>query len=368
MLLLLLGLRLPLLCLHLRLRIVVSRLLRLGRLLLRHLLCVLLRGTQGLRGCRLRSCTARGQNHHVLPRVRIVRQTEDVGLVAPVSVAHGWWVERLGAGGAERVVFEPDVPAGAVVVVRLEWWVLALERPEVAQVSRTSHNRAVRRLQPKQSELSPVVAPEKAVLPKYRRPYSGFGVVPTEDLDELCSTPRAIRREKGVLDALLDQVVRLQCRWGFEGRPTREQLEQQHTQHPPVHCLTVARLHNDLRRHVVRSADHRPREPRLHDLGQPHVGELAVPSRIEQQIFRLEVPVDHVPLVQVGECLGDASDIEPCVFFAAVQPQALVGGEKFATQGGLKQEEDMLPPVVGRHESYHKYRVHHLQDFLLVED
>jgi hypothetical protein len=46
-------------------------------------------------------------------------------------------------------------------------------------------------------------------------------------------------------------------------------------------------------------------------LGEAEVHQLDIAGGVQQQVLRLEVPVDDAPAVQVVECLHHAGSVEP---------------------------------------------------------
>lgn len=77
-------------------------------------------------------------------------------------------------------------------------------------------------------------------------------------------------------------------------------LVDQNAQCPPVHRLVVALAEDDLGRQIFRCAAQGPR-PTLHPLGEAKVGDLQVTLRVDQEILRLQIPVDQIEVVKVLE-------------------------------------------------------------------
>mmetsp|Transcript_102295 Transcript_102295/g.292819 ORF Transcript_102295/g.292819 Transcript_102295/m.292819 type:complete len:284 (+) Transcript_102295:3646-4497(+) len=81
-------------------------------------------------------------------------------------------------------------------------------------------------------------------------------------------------------------------------RLARQHLIGQNTKSPPVHALTVALVQEHLRRNVLRGAAQGVRFER-HHLGEAEVRDFKVARRVEEQVFRFKIAVNHVRLVQV---------------------------------------------------------------------
>mmetsp|Transcript_27374 Transcript_27374/g.85461 ORF Transcript_27374/g.85461 Transcript_27374/m.85461 type:complete len:269 (-) Transcript_27374:1342-2148(-) len=152
----------------------------------------------------------------------------------------------------------------------------------------------------------------------------------------------------------------------LEGSPPGQELEEQHAQHPPVHGPAVSGAQDHLWSHVVRRADERVGLS-VRDLGQTHVRELAIAASVEQEVLRLQVAVYDQALVEMRQGLRHAAHVEARVPLAPVEPQALVGREKLASQRGLQEEIDVLASIVGCEQPDHEGRFHHLQDPLLIK-
>ena len=96
-----------------------------------------------------------------------------------------------------------------------------------------------------------------------------------------------------------------------EGRVSGEKLVGEYPQPPPVNTLVVTSLQDDLRRHVVRGPAHRPAPLLLvHQAGEAQVSEDDVTLRVQQDVLRLQVSVDDVVPVEVGEGGDDLGDVE----------------------------------------------------------
>jgi len=94
-----------------------------------------------------------------------------------------------------------------------------------------------------------------------------------------------------------------------EWRISRGHLIDQYSQRPPIHRLVVALAENDLGREIFRRATQGPR-PTLYPLGEAKVGDLQVTLRVDQQILRLQIPVDQIEVVQVLEREYDLGRVE----------------------------------------------------------
>ena len=96
-----------------------------------------------------------------------------------------------------------------------------------------------------------------------------------------------------------------------EGRAASEELVCEDTQGPPVHAFLMAGLQDDLGRHVVRGPALRPAPlPRLNLTGETQVGYHGVAGLVQQDVLWLQVPVDDVERVEVGDGSDDLCDVE----------------------------------------------------------
>mmetsp|Transcript_12582 Transcript_12582/g.36077 ORF Transcript_12582/g.36077 Transcript_12582/m.36077 type:complete len:466 (+) Transcript_12582:864-2261(+) len=87
---------------------------------------------------------------------------------------------------------------------------------------------------------------------------------------------------------------------------------------------------------------------------------------VEQQVLRLQVAVDDVPLVAMLEGKDGAGDVVPCVLLAPVEALAVVGRVQLAAESRLEQEVQRLGPVVGGVKLDDEGRIRHHEDVLLV--
>ncbi len=152
-----------------------------------------------------------------------------------------------------------------------------------------------------------------------------------------------------------------------------EQLTHEHPERPEVDRSVVTLVQDNLRGHVFRGAAERPRLAALGDaLGEAKV-DLArereresvrlasvptfFPTRlcpdhfdvsfgVEEEVFRLEVPVDDPSAVQVVHGADDAGDVEPRC--GVVEPAPVSqDGPQLAAQARLHQQVDVLAVAEG---------------------
>ena len=136
-----------------------------------------------------------------------------------------------------------------------------------------------------------------------------------------------------------------------EGGLADQHLVEEDAEGPPVHGPVVAAAMEDLWREVLRSPAHRPRGAAgAQHLGEPEVRDDDVTRPVQENVLRLEVPVDDVETVEVGQgghdlggVEGDAGGGEPLV-----EPHE---GEQFAP--AVEREEEIqvvfvLPTVNNR--------------------
>ena len=105
---------------------------------------------------------------------------------------------------------------------------------------------------------------------------------------------------------------------GVEGRETGHQLVEEGSQSVEVHPVGVTRLLYHFRGHVLGGpaetvGDFSTVEARL---AQPEVSYLDVAVVIDQQVFRFEVPVNDILLVEVHESVQDLNEIKTGVLLA----------------------------------------------------
>mmetsp|Transcript_5636 Transcript_5636/g.19155 ORF Transcript_5636/g.19155 Transcript_5636/m.19155 type:complete len:272 (-) Transcript_5636:356-1171(-) len=214
-----------------------------------------------------------------------------------------------GTGGClkvleERLVAGVDGHAPLLVGVRV--------LVEVGGVVLALHLRDDGRGHLARKELVPVEAGEPLVLLDVRRAVlevaDALGQVRGEELlDEVLGVAVEVPRELDL--ALQDLLVDAQWVLVVEGRVPREHLEDEDARGPPVHRLAVPLAQDDLRGEVLRGAAQRPC-PVLHLLGKAKVSDLDVPLGVEEQVLRLEVPIDHRHGVQVLEGEHDLRRVE----------------------------------------------------------
>ena len=131
-----------------------------------------------------------------------------------------------------------------------------------------------------------------------------------------------------------------------EGRPAGEELVGEDAEGPPVHALLVAGLQDDLGRHVVRGPALGPAPlSRAHRPGEPQVGYHGVAGLVQQDVLWLQVSVDDVERVEVGDGSDDLRDVEQ----SRIQVELAVAPEireEFATTDLRSVDnEDMLTNI-----------------------
>lgn len=136
-----------------------------------------------------------------------------------------------------------------------------------------------------------------------------FGEVNLKQIPEqVLEVGTEVRREPD--SAADDLLVDLNGLIGEERRITGGHLVHQNAQGPPIHGLVVPFAQNDLGREVLRGAAEGPRAT-LHPFGEPEVGDLQVALAVDQQVLRLQVPVNEVQIVQIFEREHDLSRVKP---------------------------------------------------------
>lgn len=95
-----------------------------------------------------------------------------------------------------------------------------------------------------------------------------------------------------------DLLVNLYRLIGKERRITGRHFVDEHSERPPVHRFIVALAQNDLRRQILGRAAQRP-GPSLHAFRKPEIRHLQVALVVDQQVLRLQIPIDQVQIVQI---------------------------------------------------------------------
>lgn len=91
-----------------------------------------------------------------------------------------------------------------------------------------------------------------------------------------------------------------------KGRVADEHFVQEDTECPPVDCLAVPLVEDDLGGKILRRAAQGPRpRRRLHVLGKAEVAQFEVARLVEQDVFGLEIAVEDVVGVEVLEHEND---------------------------------------------------------------
>mmetsp|Transcript_95712 Transcript_95712/g.247440 ORF Transcript_95712/g.247440 Transcript_95712/m.247440 type:complete len:281 (-) Transcript_95712:1402-2244(-) len=177
----------------------------------------------------------------------------------------------------------------------------------------------------------------------------------------------ALGRELDLADATHDLGVGLQGRRGLERRMAGHELEDEDAQSPPVDGFRVPGRRNELGCEVVRgpAGGVRPADGKL---CKAHVRDLEVPGLSQQEVLRLQVPVNDPLLVDVLKGEDGARDVEEGVALAAVEALAVVRGVELAAQRRLHQEVQGLIAAVRLVELDDEVRVEHQHKLLLVHD
>ena len=105
----------------------------------------------------------------------------------------------------------------------------------------------------------------------------------------------------------------------IEGVNSSVHLVDENSESPPVDCLSVALVEDDLGSDVFGGSADGEGSSLGEELGEPEVGELEVAVVADEEVFGLEVPEDDVLGVQVFEAGCDDGPVEA----------GLVGGEGF---------------------------------------
>mmetsp|Transcript_2485 Transcript_2485/g.5138 ORF Transcript_2485/g.5138 Transcript_2485/m.5138 type:complete len:253 (+) Transcript_2485:904-1662(+) len=93
-------------------------------------------------------------------------------------------------------------------------------------------------------------------------------------------------------------------------------LVQKHSHRPPVACLVNALPHQHLGRHVVRGATlsegalESPLGILVDAFGKAKITKFDVPEAVEKNVFRLEVAVDILKLVNMLQCEGERASVK----------------------------------------------------------
>ena len=96
-----------------------------------------------------------------------------------------------------------------------------------------------------------------------------------------------------------------------ERRQSVDHLVDQDAQRPPVHALPVRHFPQDFRRQILRRAAQRLRRVALHVLlRQAEVRDADVPLRVQKEVLRLQVAIDDVVLMQMGDAQHDLGSVE----------------------------------------------------------
>mmetsp|Transcript_77581 Transcript_77581/g.240356 ORF Transcript_77581/g.240356 Transcript_77581/m.240356 type:complete len:268 (+) Transcript_77581:2-805(+) len=137
-----------------------------------------------------------------------------------------------------------------------------------------------------------------------------------------------------------------------EGRVARQHLEDEDAQGPPVHGAAVALGLDDLRRQVLGCAAESPGAV-LDLLGEAEVRDLHVALAVDEQILGLQVAVDDVLGVQVGEGQDDLPCVELGVRVGQPALPAEVG-EQLAPVHKLQEQEEALVVLETREQVNHE--------------
>ena len=96
-----------------------------------------------------------------------------------------------------------------------------------------------------------------------------------------------------------------------ERRQSVDHLVDQDAQRPPVHALPVRHFPQDFRRQILRRAAQRLRRVALHVLlREAEVRDADVPLGVQKEVLRLQVAIDDVVLMQMGDAQHDLGSVE----------------------------------------------------------
>mmetsp|Transcript_30376 Transcript_30376/g.97927 ORF Transcript_30376/g.97927 Transcript_30376/m.97927 type:complete len:250 (+) Transcript_30376:554-1303(+) len=147
------------------------------------------------------------------------------------------------------------------------------------------------------------------------------------------------------------------------GQP-RQHLVEQRPKGPPVHGPAVPATREDLGREVLGGPAEGGRALSVVCdalLGEAKVGESDVAAGVEEDVLRLEVPVDDAEGVDVLEGEGELRGVEPRASFAELA-DLLEMAEEFAPGAVVEDEVELLPRLEGRVEADDEGVLHVAQD------
>ena len=142
----------------------------------------------------------------------------------------------------------------------------------------------------------------------------------------------------------LNQLVHLVLVWVVEWRDANYHLVNEDSKCPPVERLVVAGPLNHLGRQVLGGAAERVRfhiVGLLHDLSKTKVCQHDVAVVVNENVLRLQIPVDNVRLVQVAEGKGDLCSVKLCLFLR----EALLFRQVFEQFATLHELHDKVDAV-----------------------
>mmetsp|Transcript_5456 Transcript_5456/g.11302 ORF Transcript_5456/g.11302 Transcript_5456/m.11302 type:complete len:200 (+) Transcript_5456:808-1407(+) len=181
------------------------------------------------------------------------------------------------------------------------------------------------------------------------------GVDGEETVNEVLGHRLQVRRPR---DATLDDLpVAFHRIVGDERCLRREALEGQDANAPPVGAEAMALVEDDLGSEVLWRAAQGPCAV-LQDLGEPKVDHLDVAILVEEQVFRLEIPIYDFMAVHVREDRDDRRGVElahPVSQRRTLRQQR----EELAAQGQLEQHVQLALVLIGLHESQDEGVIHH---------
>lgn len=162
-----------------------------------------------------------------------------------------------------------------------------------------------------------------------------------------------------------DLLVDLNRLVGEERRVPGGHLVHQHTQRPPVDGFVVTLTEDDLRGEVLGRTAQRPCAA-LHSLGEAEIRHLQVTLRVDQEVLRLQVPVDQIQVVEVLESEHDLSGIETRMGLGEAADLAQVR-EHLATGHVLQHHVEVRIVFEVKPQADEEGEGDRLQDALLVE-
>lgn len=88
-------------------------------------------------------------------------------------------------------------------------------------------------------------------------------------------------------------------------------LVDENTQSPPIHCLSMSLIQNNLRSNVLWCSTDGKSSALSQNLGEPKISQLQIPIISDQQILRLEISEDDVLAMQIFEAACHSRCVKP---------------------------------------------------------